>query len=47
MRHYDKAAKKGCKYYFSKLDYEILRPILIYKYDKEKMHREDDIHELI
>lgn len=47
MREYDKRKARDCKYYFSKLDYEILRPILIYKYEKEKMHREDELQEMI
>lgn len=47
MRNYDKKKKKGCRYYFSKLDYEILRPFLIYKYEKETMHLQDDIYELM
>lgn len=47
MRNYDKRKKKNCKYYFSKLDYEVLRPLLIYKYEKETMHLQDDIYELL
>jgi len=39
--------KKGCAFYFKKLDYEILRPILIYKYDRDVMHREDDFVEYL
>lgn len=31
----------------SKLDYEILKPILIYKYEKETMHKQDDIYEMM
>lgn len=35
LRHYDRTKKRGCRYYFGKLDYEILRPLLIYNYEKE------------
>ena len=39
LRDYDKHKKKsGCRYWFAKLDYEIFRPLLIYKYDMEEMH---------
>jgi hypothetical protein len=47
MREYEKRKKKDCKYYFSKLDYEILRPLLIYKYEREEMHRQDDFLEMM
>jgi hypothetical protein len=47
MRMYEQRDKRDCKYYFSKLDYEILRPILIYKYEREEMHRQDEIHEMM
>ena len=33
---------KNCTYYLKKLDYEILKPMLIYKYQHEEMHRQDD-----
>jgi hypothetical protein len=36
---YKQSNKKDCKYFFSKLDYEILKPLLIYKYNREEMHR--------
>ena len=39
MRNYEGRQKKDCKYYFSKLDYEILRPLFIYKYERDEMHR--------
>ena len=39
--------KKDCKYYLSKLDYEILRPLLIYKYNKEEMHRQDEFVDMM
>ena len=31
--------KKSCSFYFKKLDYEIIRPLLIYNYDREEMHQ--------
>lgn len=37
----------GCAYYFLKLDAEILRPMLLYKYRREEMQRQDDMHELV
>ena len=45
-RNYDKRKKKDCAYYFAKLDYEILRHIFIYKYDRDQMHRQDQLLEL-
>ena len=39
MREYERRQKRDCKYYFSKLDYEILRPLLIYRYERDEMHR--------
>jgi hypothetical protein len=42
-----KARKKGCGFYFKKLDYEILRPLLIYRYEREEMHRQDDFIEMM
>lgn len=33
------ARKRGCGFYFKKLDYEILRPLLIFRYEREEMHR--------
>lgn len=47
MREYDRRQKRDCKFYFSKLDYEILKPLLIYKYEREEMHRQDDLHEMM
>ena len=41
------ARKRGCGFYFKKLDYEILRPLLIYKYEREEMHRQDDFIEMM
>ena len=32
---YKDQEKKDCAYYFLKLDYEILKPLLIYKFDAE------------
>jgi hypothetical protein len=40
-------SKKGCGYYFVKLDEEILRPLLIYKYDEEEMWYQDEQVELM
>ena len=39
--------KKDCAYYFLKLDYEIIKPLLVYKYDYKKMERADDYVDLI
>ena len=39
--------KKDCTYYFLKLDYEIIKPLLVYKYDYKKMEREDEYVHLI
>lgn len=39
--------KKDCSYYFLKLDYEIIKPLLVYKYDYKKMEREDEYVDLI
>jgi hypothetical protein len=39
--------KRTCSYYFKKLDYEILRPLLIHNYVREVMHRQDDYVEMI
>ena len=47
MRQYNKRKKKDCKYFFAKLDYEILRPLLIYNYERDEMHRQDDYIELL
>jgi hypothetical protein len=47
MRDYERRQTRDCKYYFSKLDYEILRPLLIYKYERDEMHRQDDLHEMM
>lgn len=33
---------KGCAYYFLKLDEEVLRPLLIYKYDEERAYHEEE-----
>ena len=47
LRDYKKREKKDCGYFFSKLDYEILRPLLIYKYEREEMHRQDEFIDMI
>ena len=39
--------KRGCGFYFKKLDYEILRPLLIFRYEREEMHRQDDFIDMI
>jgi len=38
---------RTCSYYFKKLDYEILRPLLIHNYAREAMHRQDDFVEMV
>lgn len=45
MKHDAKKKKKGCKGWFARLDYEKLRPFLIYKYEWAKMHKEAEIIE--
>jgi hypothetical protein len=47
MLDYKDTEKKDCAYYFLKLDFEILKPLLIYKYDAEQMNREDEYIEII
>jgi len=42
-----KTMKRDCRYYFMKLDYEILKPLLIYKYEYEEMHKQDDYVEFM
>ena len=39
--------KRGCGFYFKKLDYEIIRPLLIFRYEREEMHRQDDFIEMM
>lgn len=39
MQEYKGRQKKDCTYFFLKMDYEILKPILIYKYNIEEMNR--------
>jgi len=39
--------KKSCSFYIKKLDYEIIRPLLIYNYDRELMHKQDDYVEMM
>ena len=38
---------RGCGFYFSKLDEEILRPLLIYKYESEAMEMQDEHYDLM
>ena len=47
MQKYKERPKKDCAYYFLKLDFEIIKPLLIYKFDKDKMHLADDYAELM
>jgi hypothetical protein len=42
-----KTQKRSCGFYFKKLDYEILRPLLIFRYEREEMHRQDDFIEMM
>lgn len=39
--------KRGCLFYMKKFDYEIMRPLLIYKYDREEMHKQDEVVEMM
>jgi len=39
LSEYQTYKKKDCGYYFAKLDYEIMKPLLIYKYDRDEMNR--------
>jgi hypothetical protein len=39
--------KKDCAYYFNKLDVEIMKPILIFNYQTEKMDQQDEIMDLM
>ena len=39
--------KKNCAFYLKKLDYDILRPLLIKDYVREEMHRQDDFIEMM
>lgn len=43
----EKDQKRGFIYYFNKLDHEILRPILIYKYNPESLERQEQYVELM
>ena len=47
MMSYKDSPKKDCAYFFLKLDFEILKPLLIYKYDPEEMQRQDEFIEII
>ena len=38
---------RGCGFYFSKLDEEILRPLLIYRYEYDAMEMQDEYHDLM
>lgn len=39
--------KRGCSYYFKKFDEEILRPIIIYKYFRQKYQPEINFDKLL
>ena len=47
MRMYKGRKKKDCKYFMAKLDYEILRPLLIYNYQRDEMHRQAEVLDMI
>lgn len=47
MQMYKERVKKDCSYYFMKLDFEILKPLLIYKFDREKMNKEDQFADIM
>lgn len=36
---FKKNHKKNCKFFLKKLDYEILRPLFIYQYERIKMQK--------
>jgi len=40
---FKKNQKKNCKFFLKKLDYEILRPLFIYEYERIKMKKEDEL----
>lgn len=42
-----KPGQRNCAYYLKKLDYDILRPLLIKDYQREQMHRQDDFVEMM
>lgn len=39
--------KQGCAFYFNELDKKILKPILVYKYNQEKMERHDQVNDFM
>jgi len=39
--------EKGCSHYFNVLDKQVLKPLLIYKYNYLQMHQQDDLLEHI
>ena len=45
--HHEGHEKQNCGYFFKKLDTEILKPLLIYKYNRQQMHMEDDFLEYL
>lgn len=49
MTSYGERPVRDCAYYFLKLDYEIIKPLLIYKFEekREELQREDEYVELM
>jgi hypothetical protein len=45
IKGFTKMQKKDCRYYLKKLDYEILRPLFIYDYERSKMQKDDELVE--
>lgn len=43
----EEANKKGCAFYFNELDKKILKPILVYKYNQERMERHDQVNDFL
>jgi len=49
MTGYRERPVRDCAYYFLKLDFEIIKPLLIYKFEEkqEELQREDEYVELL
>ena len=43
IKGFKKMQKKNCIYFLKKLDYEILRPLFIYNYEREQMKKDDEL----
>ena len=43
IKGFSKSQKKNCLFYCKKLDYEILRPLFIHDYERNKMQKEDEL----